>query len=113
VAKATCYKNAAASQRIAVVFLAERDSLVAGGSTSFSPRYQPNNKCASSGGAAFVLCRGAALHGSPAFQGRDNNTNNRLCRVATIDARSSAIHQEIIHASLRDAVDSGCIASGG
>ena len=60
-----------------------------------------------------MLCRGAALHGSPAFQGRDNNTNKRLRRGATIDARSSAIQHEIIHASLRDAVDVGCIVSGG
>ena len=53
--------------------------------------------------AESVLCGGAAHHGSPAFQGRDNN-NKRLFRRATFDARSSAILQEIIHASLRDAV---------
>jgi hypothetical protein len=62
--------------------------------------------------AESVLCRGAAHHGSPAFQGRDNN-NKRLFRGATIDARSSAILQEIVHASLRDAVDVCCIVSLG
>jgi len=36
-----------------------------------------------------------------------------LCRGATIDARSSAILQEIVHASLRDAVDVCCIVSLG
>jgi hypothetical protein len=105
-----CVNLVAVNQRRHIAIEPERLADISPGRFQLNPR---TSLSLAPGEVAFVLCRGAALHGSPAFQGRDNNTNNRFCRGATIDARASAIQQEIIHASLRDAVDVGCIVSEG
>ncbi len=51
-----------------------------------------------------AICRGAAVDGSPAFQGRDRTAHNSPCRGATIDRPRVMPGSAMIQSSLRRSI---------